>query len=157
MRTTFIIIICAAIGLVSGCGGGHRRYDIATGGDGGLRTVRSVPVDGMSNVSTLTWVRIYWPPACEPPPTFRFDLRDGDNTRIATIMHRGDGFEWYFEPADELDHSTKYTAELFSGNEKMCIIFMTDEDINASSRAAYPGAGAGAAVSGPMLEHTITR
>jgi hypothetical protein len=149
---SIVLLFC---GLICGCGG-SRRHDITTGGQGSLAFVRTVPIDGESNVSTITWVRVYWPEGTEPPPTFRFDIRDGSDTRIATKMHEGDGYEWYFEPDSDLDPSTRYKIEIYSGDDEVECIFFTDDGEEASlSRAAEPKEGIGPAITPALPEHLV--
>jgi hypothetical protein len=148
-----VAAVLMVIAFLSGCAG-QSSYGIKTGGNGSVYDVQTVPFDGDYDVPTNIWIRVYWPSGTEPPPEFKFKLRDSDDVRVNTYRHDGDEpNEWYFEPVDFLDYDSRYKVEIISGEQKVTTYFFTTQIVTLSGTRAVPNVGP--RKSGSEAEQTI--
>lgn len=149
-----VLVSVALVGILFGCGGGRRSFDIDTGANGTLAGVRTIPKDGDYNVPVHIWIRIYWPSGTEPPAVFTFTLRDENNRRVKTIRHDGEQrYDWWFEPVYYLDYNSRYKIELESSDERVMAYFWTEGEGRAP--VASPGQPQRNDGAVPMEEHTV--
>lgn len=154
-RLFVAVAIVVALAAIAGCGA-HSRYVIQTDGNGSLEGLRVTPADGSFNVPVEIWVRVYWPPGYEPPPEFRFILRDEYDDRVLTYKHDGElRYEWFFEPYVDLNPGSRYKVEITAGDEKYVSYFYTEEYEMRSPSTNEPQ-NAGPRSSGPQAEHLVT-
>lgn len=141
--------------VIAGCGA-HSSHAISTGGDGDLRGVRTIPDDGERNVDVDETIRVYWVTGYDPPPEFRFVLRDHEGVEVATVRKSSsDPNEWRFEPYGNLDYYSRYTIEISYGDSRRTFVFWTEEEslfmLSANESPKEPDPGD----SEPQLEHRV--
>ncbi len=157
MRRVLLCLCCLVAAVtIAGCGG-HSSHSISTGGSGDLRGLRTIPEDGERDVDVYETIRVYWVAGYEPPPSFKFALRDRAGNKILTVKKSSDvPNEWRFEPYAPLEYDSRYTIEVTYGGSNPRFVFWTEEDrILMQAGDAAPAEGPDPGDSEPLPEHTV--
>lgn len=156
-RLSPYLCFLALAAVFAGCGG-HSSYTIQTGGSGDLRGLRTDPADGDTNVRIDPTICVYWVTGYDPPPEFKFVLRDRDDAKVLTIKKASDDpNHWLFAPVEDLDYSTRYSIQVTYQDTSRTFIFRTeDEDVRSTlpvrgREAKKPDPGDSA----PQYEHAV--
>lgn len=155
-RLPLYLCFLAVAAFVVGCGG-HSSYTVETGGSGDLRGLRTDPADGDTNVRVDPTISVYWVTGYDPPPEFKFILRDDDGNKVYTIKKSSDDpNHWLFAPYEDLEYDSRYAIEVTYQDSSRTFIFRTEEEDGSTlfmkqrkTREADPGDSA------PQLEHTV--